>query len=64
MYSRGPLKEYIRYIKKVLAKLRQYKLLLHLNKCKFYIKRTKYLRFIILEEGIAIDPKKVKVIKN
>ena len=62
VYSKGLLKEYINYVKKVLGKLREYKLLLNLEKCKFYVIETNYLRFIISYNSIAIDLEKVKTV--
>jgi hypothetical protein len=59
VYSRGTLKEYIKYVKKVLRKLKEHKLYLQPRKCKFYTKEIDFLSFIILTEGVKIDPKKV-----
>jgi hypothetical protein len=59
VYSRGILKEYIKHVKKVLKKLKEYKLYLQPRKCKFYIKEIDFLSFIISTEGVKIDPKKV-----
>ena len=35
-----------------------------INKCEFYITETKFLGFIIGIDGIAVDLKKVKALKN
>jgi hypothetical protein len=59
VYSRGMLEEYIKYVKKVLRKLKECKLYLQPRKCKFYTKEIDFLRFVILIEGVKIDPKKV-----
>jgi hypothetical protein len=59
VYSRGTLKEYIKHVKKVLRKLKEYKLYLQLGKYKFYIKEIDFLSFIISTEGVKIDSKKV-----
>jgi hypothetical protein len=59
VYSKGSLKEYINYVKKVLGKLREYKLLLNLEKYEFHVIEIDYLRFIILRDSITIDLAKV-----
>jgi hypothetical protein len=59
VYSRGTLKEHIKYVKKVLRKLKEYKLYLQPRKCKFYTKKLDFLSFIISREGAKIDLKKV-----
>ena len=59
VYSSGTLKEYIKYIKKVLRKLKEYKLYLQLGKYEFYVKKTKFLGFIVSIEGVKINLKKI-----
>ena len=55
VYSSGTLKEHIKYIKKVLMKLKEYKPYLQPGKYEFYTKETEFLRFIISTEGVKID---------
>ena len=55
-------KEYIKYIKKILKVLLKYKLNLKLKKYKFYIRKTKFLEYIIILEKIKIDLAKVNFI--
>ena len=62
VYIKGTLEEHIGYIKKVLTKLLEYKLLLKPEKYKFYKTEVKFLGFIILREGIKPDPKKIRAI--
>ena len=64
MYSRGIIKEYIKYVKKVLRKLKEYKLYLQLGKCEFYIKETEFLGFIMSTEGVKINLKKILAIQE
>jgi hypothetical protein len=64
VYSRRTLKEHIKYVKKVLRKLKECKLYLQPRKCKFYIKEIDFLRFVILIEGVKIDPKKVQTVQE
>ena len=64
VYIKGILEEYIGYIKKVLTKLLEYRLLLKPEKCEFHKKEVKFLGFIILREGIRPNPKKIRVIQE
>ena len=54
--------EYKTYIKKVLERLQNARLQVDLKKCKFRVKYTKYLKFIVSTNSIKVDLKKVKVI--
>src|SRR6266702_3041570 len=49
------------YVKKVLERLRNVGLQVNIKKCEFRVKRTKYLRFIVIIEGIKVNPEKVEV---
>ncbi len=49
-------------MKKVLEKLKIAKLLLKLEKCKFYKEELKFLRYIVRQHRIQIDLAKVKVV--
>ncbi len=49
-------------MRKVLEVLRQAGLKLKIEKCEFAKKQFKYLRFIIGEFGIKLDPEKVRAI--
>ena len=62
MYSKGSLEEHIVYIKKVLQKLKEYRLYLQPRKYEFYIKEIGFLRFIILNQGVKINLKKVEAV--
>ncbi len=46
------LEDYIQHVKKVLEKLRIAKLLLKLEKCKFYKEELKFLGYIVGQHGI------------
>jgi hypothetical protein len=62
VYSSGTLKEHVKYIKKVLRKLKEYKLYLQLRKCEFYVKEIEFLGFIVSIEGVKINLKKIATI--
>ena len=57
-------KEHFQYIKWVLQRLADKKMLIAIKKYKFYIIKTEFYRFIIKLEKFSIDPKKIKVIVN
>jgi hypothetical protein len=59
VYSSRTLEEHVKHVKKVLRKLKEYKLYLQPRKCEFYTKETEFLSFIISTEGVKMDPKKV-----
>ena len=55
-------KDYVKYIKKILKKLRNTGLYLDINKCEFYVILIKYLRFIIIIKEFKIDFVKINII--
>ena len=63
-YRAGTLKEHIKHVKKVLRKLKEYKLYLQLGKCEFYIKETEFLGFIVSTEGVKINLKKILAVQE
>ena len=58
------LKEHKDYVKLVLAKLHEFGIQTNVNKCEFYMTKTKYLRLIISTKGIKINPAKIKAIRQ
>ena len=58
------LKEHKEHLQLVLAKLWEFSIQVNVDKCKFYVTKTKYLRLIISTEGIKIDPAKIKAIRQ
>ena len=63
IYSKDPL-EHETHVRKVLERLREASLQVDIKKSKFDVTRTKYLRFIVLTEGVEVDPEKVSVVKD
>ena len=55
------LEEHLTRVQKVFDKLREEKLLINLKKCIF-VKELVYLGFVVLAEGMKMDPKKAKAI--
>jgi predicted Rossmann-fold nucleotide-binding protein len=56
--------EYKEYIKWVLRKLYKENMPVIVKKCKFYTKKTNFIKFIIKLGQISIDLKKIKAIVN
>ena len=57
-------KEYKEYIEWVLGRLYKENIPVIIKKCKFYIKKTDFVGFIIKLGQISMDPKKIKAIVN
>ena len=56
--------EHFKYIKQVLQRLVDKKILVAIKKYEFYTIKTKFYRFIIKLKKLSIDPKKIKAIVN
>ena len=56
--------ECFQYIKQVLQKLVNKKMLVAIKKYEFYIIKTKFYRFIIKLKKLSIDLKKINIIVN
>ena len=56
------LEEHKRYVRDTIKKLNKARLHININKCEFYVYKTKYLGLIISKDGIRINPEKVKAI--
>ena len=54
--------EYLSYIKRVLDRLRQFRLFISLKKYEFFINKIEFLGFIISLTGITIDKSRVNTI--
>ena len=61
IYSRTR-EEHERHIRAVLQALREHQLYAKPSKCKFFKTKVKYLGFIISDEGIKMDPAKIRTI--
>ena len=65
IYTNGTLKEHQANTNKVLEAIGKARLPLDINKCKFDVQSTKYLRFIIeAGKGLRMDLEKVRAIKE
>ena len=65
VYTDGPIEEHREYVRTILQKLENAGLYLDIAKCEFEVTTTKYLGYIVqAEEGIAMDPEKVRAIQS
>jgi hypothetical protein len=56
--------EHLQHIQQVLHTLRQHKLYANLEKCSFGMNKVQYLRYIVDEHGVHVDPAKIQVIHD
>jgi len=56
--------EYKKYIKWVLQRLYDKKILIAIEKCEFHTTKTDFVGFIIKLRHISMDPKKIEAIVN
>jgi len=54
--------EYIEYVRKVLEKLKQVRLLLKPEKCEFYKEEPTFLGFFVGKNGVRIDSTKIDAV--
>ena len=55
-------KKHYKYIKWVLQRLADKKMLVAIKKCKFHITKIKFYKFIIKLKKLSINPKKIKAV--
>jgi hypothetical protein len=63
IYSKSE-EEHEKHLRMVLQVLREHQLYAKLSKCSFYQRQIHYLGHIISEEGIAVDPEKIRSIEG
>src|SRR5215469_677918 len=56
--------EHLKHLEEVLKKLEEHQLYARLSKCEFLQKELDYLGFIVGEEGIKTQPRKIKAIQE
>ena len=57
-------KKHVFYARDVLQRLRKFKLYANLKKCNFFVKKIKYLNFIVNIDDIAMNSRRIKIIRN
>jgi glycerol-3-phosphate O-acyltransferase len=63
IYSKNR-EEHEEHLKLVLQVLREHQLYAKINKCDFFHKQVHYLGHVISQEGVVVDPDKIKVIMD
>ena len=64
IYTDGSLAQHKEQVKRVLQHLREARLQIDIDKCKFHVQSTKYLGFILeAGKGLQIDPEKVSALQ-
>ena len=63
VYSKS-LEEHLQHLELVLKILRENALYVNLGKCNFAKARIGYLRHIISDKGVEVDPKKIRTIRE
>lgn len=63
IYSKDP-SEHLEQLRDVLAALRNHKLYVNIKKCEFCTNKLLFLGFVISEQGIEVDTRKVEAIRN
>ncbi|WVZ70634.1 hypothetical protein U9M48_019282, partial [Paspalum notatum var. saurae] len=63
IYSKSE-EEHKEHLRIVLTRLREHKLYAKFSKCAFWLKEVSFLRHILSEKGVAVDPSKVKDVLN
>jgi hypothetical protein len=56
------LKQHRRYVKMILRRVEEVRLILKASKCEFHTNKTEYLRYIISPTGIEMDLEKVQAV--
>ena len=63
IYNRNPM-NHMDHVKKVLEVLRENKLFINLKKCSFMMDQLLFLGFVVSADGIRVDEKKVRAIRE
>ena len=58
------LQKHQEHVRSVLNKLWEFDIQANMDKCKFHVTKTKFLRLIISKDGIKIDLAKIEAIKS
>ena len=61
IYSKTP-EEHAEHLRIVLGELRKHQLYAKFSKCEFWLRQVGFLGHVLTQEGIAVDPEKVKAV--
>jgi hypothetical protein len=56
------IEKYKKYVRQILDRYRTYGLYCKLFKCKFFIKKITFFKYIMEVAGVSIDPRKIQII--
>ncbi|GJV37114.1 putative reverse transcriptase domain-containing protein [Tanacetum coccineum] len=56
--------EHVKHLRLVLELLKRVKLYAKFSKCEFWLREVQFLGHVINDDGIHVDPSKIKVVKN
>ncbi len=56
--------DHVNHMKQILKRLRKFKLYASLKKCKFFIIKVNFLKFVIFTESVLMNSSKVNIIKT
>ena len=54
--------EHAKHLRRILQTLRDRKLYAKLSKCEFWIVEVKFLRYVVSQGGVSVDPSKVEAV--
>jgi hypothetical protein len=63
IYSKN-IKEHEEHLRLVLQVLREHQLYAKFSKCEFFQKQIHYLGHVLFEEGVVVDPDKIRFIMD
>ena len=61
VYSKTP-EEHAEHLRIVLGELRKHQLYAKFSKCEFWLRQVGFLGHVLTQEGVAVDPEKVKAV--
>ena len=64
IYTKDPGQAYVKAVKWMLNILKRYRLFANLKKCQFYKNEIRFLGYIVSAQGIRIEDKQIKIVKN
>lgn len=63
IYSES-VEQHQKHIEAVLQKLKEHQLIAKRKKCQFFLKRLRFLGFVLSADGVSTDPEKIKTIEE
>ena len=57
-------KSHVKHVRKILKHFRKYNFYAKLSKCDFFVENVEYLEFMITRDDIAINTRRVDIVRN